>query len=114
MRLISARQAWHDAFYESRSSVLAVAADKAALGKKGRVANETHPDRKDTNGRSAHMLAAGLVQAAIRSLPKPLQHFGHTLYSPLANGDDVAIAHGLVWIGSGLGQLTQRQGERAY
>lgn len=35
MRLISARQAWHDAFYESRSSVLAVAADKAALGKKG-------------------------------------------------------------------------------
>ena len=38
MRLISARQAWHDAFYESRSSVLAVAADKAALGKKGRVA----------------------------------------------------------------------------
>lgn len=114
MRLISARQAWHDAFYESRSSVLAVAADKAALGKKGRVANETHPDRKDINGRSAHMLAAGLVQAAIRSLPKPLQHFGHTLYSPLANGDDVAIAHGLVWIGSGLGQLTQRQGERAY
>ncbi len=114
MRLISARQAWHDAFYESRSSVLAVAADKAALGKKGRVANETHPDRKDTNGRSAHMLAAGLVQAAIRSLPKPLQHFGHTLYSPLANGDDVAIAHGLVWIGAGLGQLTQRQGERAY
>ncbi|MFG9861126.1 hypothetical protein ACG3RZ_29860, partial [Pseudomonas aeruginosa] len=68
----------------------------------------------DTNGRSAHMLAAGLVQAAIRSLPKPLQHFGHTLYSPLATGDDVAIAHGLVWIGSGLGQLTQRQGERAY
>ncbi|MGG2698654.1 hypothetical protein [Pseudomonas aeruginosa] len=114
MRLISARQAWHDAFYESRSSVLAVAADKAALGKKGRVANETPPDRKDTNVRSAHMLAAGLVQAAIRSLPKPLQHFGHTLYSPLANGDDVAIAHGLVWIGAGLGQLTQRQGERAY
>lgn len=114
MKLISARQAWHDAFYESRSSVLAVAADKAALGKRGRVANETHPDRKDTNGKSAHMLAAGLVQAAIRTLPKPLQHFGHTLYSPLATGDDVAIAHGLVWIGAGLGQLTQRQGERAY
>lgn len=114
MKLISARQAWHDAFYENRSSVLAVAADKAALGKKGRVANETHPDRKDTNGKSAHMLAAGLVQAAIRTLAKPLQHFGHTLYSPLATGDDVAIAHGLVWIGAGLGQLTQRQGERAY
>lgn len=114
MKLISARQAWHDAFYENRISVLAVAADKAALGKKGRVANETRPDRKDTNGKSAHMLAAGLVQAAIRTLAKPLQHFGHTLYSPLATGDDVAIAHGLVWIGAGLGQLTQRQGERAY
>ncbi|MBG4154622.1 hypothetical protein I4928_20885 [Pseudomonas aeruginosa] len=114
MRLTSARQAWHDALYENRDSVLAVAAEKAKLGKRGRVANETHPDRKDTNGRSAHMLAAGLVMAAIGTLPKPLQHFGHTLYSPLATGDDVAIAHGLVWIGAGLGQLTQRQGERAY
>ncbi|MCO2252131.1 hypothetical protein FA375_03595 [Pseudomonas aeruginosa] len=114
MKLTSARQAWHDALYENRDSVLAVAAEKAKLGKRGRVANETHPDHKDTNGRSAHMLAAGLVMAAIGTLPKPLQHFGHTLYSPLATGDDVAIAHGLVWIGAGLGQLTQRQGERAY
>lgn len=114
MKLISARQAWHDAYFEGRDSVLAVAAAKAVLGKRGRVANETHADRKDTNGKTAHMLAAGLVQAAIRSLPKPLQHFGHTLYSPLATGDDVAIAHGLVWIGAGLCQLTQRQGERAY
>lgn len=114
MKLISARQAWHDCMYENRDSTLAVAAQKALLGKKGRVANETHPDRKETNGRCAHMLAAGLVQAAILTLPKPLQHFGHTLYSPLATGDDVAIAHGLVWIGAGLGQLTQRQGERAY
>ncbi|HBP4592594.1 TPA: hypothetical protein L5618_004852 [Pseudomonas aeruginosa] len=114
MKLTSARQAWHDCMYENRDSVLAVAAEKAKLGKRGRVANETYPDRKDTNGRSAHMLAAGLVMAAIGTLPKPLQHFGHTLYSPLATGDDVAIAHGLVWIGAGLGQLTQRQGERAY
>lgn len=114
MKLISARQAWHDALYENRDSVLAVAAEKAKLGKRGRVANETPAERKDTNGRSAHMLAAGLVMAAIGTLPKPLQHFGHTLYSPLATGDDVAIAHGLVWIGAGLGQLTQRQGERAY
>ncbi|BGD56149.1 TPA: hypothetical protein VDW84_002090 [Pseudomonas aeruginosa] len=114
MRLISARQAWHDAFYESRSSVLAVAADKAALGKKGRVANETHPDRKDTNGRSAHMLAAGLVQAAIRSLPKPLQHFGHTLYSPIANGQDLNIAHSLVWFTAELPECSQRRQEIAY
>lgn len=114
MKLISARQAWHDCMYENRDSTLAVAAQKALLGKEGRVANETRPDRKETNGRCAHMLAAGLVQAAILTLPKPLQHFGHTLYSPLANGNDLAIAHGLVWLGSGLGDLPERRRERAY
>ncbi|EPA1183308.1 phage holin family protein [Pseudomonas aeruginosa] len=31
MRLISARQAWHDAFYESRSSVLALSISLAVL-----------------------------------------------------------------------------------
>lgn len=114
MKFISARQAWHDALYESRDSVLAVAAEKAALSKRGRVANETHPERKGTNGRCTHMLAAGMVQAAINSLPKPLRHFGHVLYSPMANGNDVAIAHGLVWIGSGLDSLPERKRERAY
>ncbi|HGN3038565.1 hypothetical protein [Pseudomonas aeruginosa] len=114
MRLISARQAWHDAFYESRSSVLAVAADKAALGKKGRVANETHPDRKDTNGRSAHMLAAGLVQAAIRSLPKPLQHFGHFLYSPLANGVDQNRAQSFLYFSADLPKMNKPRQEVAY
>lgn len=114
MKLISARQAWHDAFYENRSSVLAVAADKAALGKRGRVANETHPDRKDTNGKSAHMLAAGLIQSAIGTLPKPLQHFGHTLYSPLATGQDLNIAHALVWFTVELPECSVRRREIAY
>ena len=35
MKLTSARQAWHDALYENRDSVLAVAAEKAKLGKRG-------------------------------------------------------------------------------
>ncbi|MHB9798461.1 hypothetical protein ACYCAX_11685 [Pseudomonas sp. MT3] len=114
MRLISARQAWHDCMYENRDSVLAVDAEKAKLGKRGRVANETHPDRKDTNGRTAHMLAAGLVQAAIGTLPKPLQHFGHTLYSPIANGQDLNIAHSLVWFTAELPACSQRRQEIAY
>lgn len=114
MKLISARQAWHDAYFEGRDSVLAVAAAKAVLGKRGRVANETHPDRKDTNGRSAHMLAAGLVQSAIGSLPKPLQHFGHTLYSPLATGQDLNIAHALVWFTVELPACSPKRQEVAY
>ena len=32
------------------------------------------------------MLAAGKVMHAISTLPAPLQHLGHFLYSPLANG----------------------------
>lgn len=114
MKLISARQAWHDCMYENRDSTLAVAAQKALLGKKGRVANETHPDRKETNGRCAHMLAAGLVQAAILTLPKPLQHFGHTLYSPLADGQDLNIAHALVWFTVDLADCSPRRREIAY
>lgn len=31
MKLISARQAWHDALHENRSSVMAVAAEQARL-----------------------------------------------------------------------------------
>lgn len=114
MKLISARQAWHDCFHESRDSTLAVAASKAQLGKRGRVANETHPERKDTNGRCAHMLAAGLVQAAINTLPKPLQHFGHCLYSPFANGQDLNVAHALVWFTAELPACSAKKREVAY
>lgn len=35
MKVISARQVWHDALHENRASALAVAAEQAALGKKG-------------------------------------------------------------------------------
>ncbi|KPD29200.1 MULTISPECIES: hypothetical protein [Pseudomonas aeruginosa group] len=149
MRLISARQAWQDAYHIPGASVMAKAIEDAeeatrktrAKRRKKLVARfpegyqgeskepegllpidsqiiaayETQTGRAAGNlNRCQHMLAAGKVMHAISTLPKPLQHLGHTLYSPLATGDDVAIAHGLVWIGSGLGQLTQRQGERAY
>lgn len=114
MRLIGARQAWHDAYHDSTPSTLEVAAAKAELGKRGRVANETFPSRQETNSRCAHMLASGLVQKAIASLPRPVQHFGHYLYSPIATGQDLNIAHALVWFTTQLEEMTQRRQAVAY
>ncbi|WNW10112.1 hypothetical protein RRX38_02765 [Pseudomonas sp. DTU_2021_1001937_2_SI_NGA_ILE_001] len=114
MRLVSARQAWRDALHESRDSVLAAAAERAKVGKRGYVAGETMPSMLDSNGRCAHMLAAGLVQQAISTLPKPLQHFGHTLYSPVATGQDLNIAHALVWFTAELPVLSAKREEVGY
>ncbi len=113
MKLISARQAWREAMHESRDSVMAAAAERAKLGKRGYVVNETRPDRWETNGRCAHMLAAGLVQQAIDTLPKTLQHLGHFLYSPIVNGNDLSIAHSAAWFGSGVVIPAARQ-QRGY
>lgn len=141
MKVISARQAWHDALHEDRPSALAVAAEAATLGKKcgpGEIkvmvmlenhdgkevakvyeirtegVHETRSGRRLTDARCAHMLAAGLVLVAIDSLPKSLRHLGNFMYSPVATGNDLSIAHGLVWLGSGLESLTDRKKQRAY
>lgn len=141
MKLIGARQAWHDAMHENRDSVMAVAAEQAKIGKKmaggeGRVVvmlenehgkevaksypvrtegvQETRSGRRLSEARCAHMLIAGLVMHAIDSLPKTLQHFGHFMYSPIVNGNDLSIAHGLAWLGSGLDSLGEKKRERAY
>lgn len=141
MKFISARQAWHDALHESRTSVMAVAAEQARLGKKsgggdekvivflenehGREVaksysvrregvQESRPGNRLTESRCAHMLVAGMIMQAIDTLPKSVRHLGHFLYSPLATGMDLSIAHGLVWLSSGLGSLPERKRERAY
>lgn len=143
MRIISARQAWHDSLHHNRDSVLAVAAQKAELGRKhgkgeGKVVvmledhngqhvaktyksrqkgdnvHETRPGRRLSTDQCAHMLAAGLIMQAIDTLPKPVQHFGHYLYSPTATFNDLSIAHGMVWLSSGLDKLTEKQRSRAY
>ncbi|QBF27174.1 hypothetical protein EXN22_16290 [Pseudomonas tructae] len=114
MKLISARQAWREALHENRDSVLAVAAERVKLGKRGRVLGETTASGRDSNGRCAHMLAAGLVQKAIGTLPKPLQHFGHALYSPIAGGQDLNIAHALVWFTADIEKIPVRRREAAY
>ncbi|WP_238066236.1 hypothetical protein [Pseudomonas shirazica] len=141
MKVICARQAWHDALHEDRPSALAVAAEAAVIGRKfGSGENkimvmlenhdgkevakvykvrtedvqETRSGRRLTETKCIHMLTAGLILLAIDSLPKSLRHFGSFLYSPIANGNDLSIAHGLVWLGSGLDSLTDRKKQRAY
>ena len=141
MKVICARQAWHDALHEDRPSALAVAAEAAVIGRKfGSGENkimvmlenhdgkevakvykvrtedvqETRSGRRLTESKCIHMLTAGLILLAIDSLPKSLRHFGSFLYSPIANGNDLSIAHGLVWLGSGLDSLTDRKKQRAY
>lgn len=114
MKLISARQAWREAMHENRDSVLAVAAERVKLGKRGRVLGETVTSSRNSNGRCAHMLAAGLVQKAIDTLPKPVQHFGHALYSPIAGAQDLVIAHALVWFKADIDLTPSRRRETAY
>lgn len=141
MKVICARQAWHDALHEDRPSALAVAAEAAVIGRKfGSGENkimvmlethegkevakvykvrtedvqETRSGRRLTETKCIHMLTAGLILLAIDSLPKSIRHFGSFLYSPIANGNDLSIAHGLVWLGSGLDCLTDRKKQRAY
>jgi len=84
MRLISARQAWHDSQYESRDSVM-FQQDKRPRAKNA------------SSSRCAHMATMGRIQHAIASLTKPMQHFGHHLYSPLATVRDQDVARTLVW-----------------
>lgn len=78
MRLITARQAWHDAFYNRGNSTLARIEEQGKLGQA--IQRNTY---FDSNQRAAHIVQAGQVQHAIASLPESLQQLGHWLYSPL-------------------------------
>jgi hypothetical protein len=92
MRIISARQAWHDAHYTPWDSVMSHCIDMARLG--------TDVQRSDidrSSGMAWHQVMAGKVQAAIKTLPIPLQCFGHRLYAPSPSATECETAHALVW-----------------
>lgn len=110
MRIISARQAWHDAHYQPWDSVMSVAADWAKLG----TAVQTTAKAVNAN-HAAHQALAGRVQAAIATLPLCLQAFGHHMYSPLATDADREDAEGAVFALAMKGQprMTARKHERA-
>lgn len=78
MRLITARQAWHDAYYTPWDSVISRALEQAKLG---RWVQTT--ERNGSLGRIVHQVTAGRVQHAIASLPANLQCLGHHLYAPV-------------------------------
>ncbi|MCS9600143.1 hypothetical protein N1E34_32285 [Pseudomonas aeruginosa] len=149
MRLISARQAWQDAYNIPGASVMAKAIEDAeeatrktrAKRRKKLVARfpegyqgeskepeglfpidsqiiaayETRTGRAAGNlNRCQHMLAAGKVMHAISTLPAPLQHLGHFLYSPLANGVDQNRAQSFLYFSADLPKMNKPRQEVAY
>lgn len=93
MKLISARQAWHDAYYQPWDSVMSVAAEWAKLG-----ASVQTTCKSINASHAAHQALAGMVQSAIGTLPDALQAFGHHLYSPIATDDDRELAEDAVFV----------------
>lgn len=97
MQLLSARQCWHDCFYTPANSTLQSSIEQATLGILSRPSSAVSGDWKktkvgagadfgghrDDTGTLQHRIAAGLVQAAIGTLPEKLQQFGHVMYAPV-------------------------------
>lgn len=96
MKLLSARQAWHDSFYQGGKCMLESLVEQAFWGQ----VQFTEIDR--SLDRIAHQALAGRFQSAIASLPADLRAFGHHLYAPEINTETsnawLGIAHALVWL----------------
>lgn len=91
MRLSSARQAWHDAYYTPWDS------SGAHVEQLGRMGCSVQKTERAVNARSAmHQALSARIQWAIATLPISLQTFGHWLYSPLAGDDQREIAEEMV------------------
>ncbi|MBD9415911.1 hypothetical protein IB234_15215 [Pseudomonas sp. PDM16] len=95
MRLISARQAWHDCMYQGGITMLENLVDRSVYGQ------VQFSEFDNSLNQIAHQALAGRFQAAIASLPVELQCFGHNLYAPEVstivsnNWEEVALA--LLW-----------------
>ena len=113
MRLISARQAWHDCMAVTTTSPLARAAEIARYGRE--IQNTAW---HDSNNRALHIAQAGKVLNAIATLPLELQQVGHWLYAPLTTieQDDLAEAvQDAIWCRSGLAaDLPEKHRHNAY
>lgn len=77
MKLISARQAWHDCFYAGGQSKAEMFEEQCKLG-----TYIQQTSKINTCMVAVHQAQAGLVQSAISTLPPPLQMLGHWLYAP--------------------------------
>ena len=111
MRLITARQAWHDCFYNGVDSPIAKLAEAAALG-----AHIQNTAFHNSTNRACHIAQAGKVQSAIHSLPVELQITGRWLYAPLTTQQANNLGEELqdiIWHKSGL-IMRGKEKERAY
>lgn len=88
MQLLSARQAWHDAFFLPW-------AQSMELIELGCRVQKTQYDK--STGIAMHQALAGVIMRAIGTLPPALQTFGHHLYSPLAGDDERESAEEMVY-----------------
>lgn len=142
MIINSARQAWHDCYYQNRDSTMGSAIERGQLGKvegsgfmrrkvsetdaEGKVVarfqwvyvpavHETPADKKASTGHCAHQAIAGYIQRAIDTLRSDVRAFGNYLYSPLVTDDDRETAEELVCMGamSRVGRMTASKAERA-
>lgn len=85
MQYLSARQMWHDAFYNrsANDQLLEINRANASLLRQKPVMNETQTRGPASNtGRICHMVMAGKVQHTIAQLPPHLQAFGHYCWAP--------------------------------
>lgn len=113
MRLQSARQAWHDSFYQVGKCALESLVDRAFWGQ----VQFTELDR--SLEQIEHQVLAGKFQHAIASLPVPLQQFGHHLYAPEFSTRESnqwpETARDLVWLSWGKrDQLSEEKARLAY
>lgn len=95
MRLISARQAWHDCMYQGGTTMLENLVDRSVWGQ------VQFSEIDNSLQQIAHQALSGRFQHAIASLPAGLQCFGHNLYAPevstrLSNHWS-EVGHALLW-----------------
>lgn len=109
MRLNSARDAWHDAYYTPWDSTMSHAIELARLGS---AVQKTERDRRTPV--AIHQALAGHVQRAIDSLQEDLRRYGHHLYNPLATKGDMVAANLLVWRSLQLPRMTKAKQEKAF
>ena len=106
MKLNSARQAWHDAYFMPWAQSI----EMIELGCR---VQKTQHDKSTSS--AMHQALAGCIQRAVDTLPNYLREFGHHLYSPLAGDDERETAEELVYLIAydKSGRMTASKAERA-
>src|SRR5690606_1325020 len=110
MKMNSARQLWHDAYYQRRESTTSYALEVGMLQAS---IQKTEKDRRTDV--ALDQALCGMVQLVIGTLPASLQCFGHWMYSPLADDDHREIAEELVFAmaAAKLPRMTEAKREKA-